>query len=110
MAAHEIWAKRVEGWRASGLTAAEYGQRHRLSEASLKWWKWRLGARKVPARKRAPAPMSPLTFVELASSAGHEAIEIVFESGTRIRVPSGFDASGESPARRDQAPSTRGRA
>lgn len=37
--------------------------------------------------------MSPLTFVELASSAGHEAIEIVFESGTRIRVPSGFDAS-----------------
>jgi|HubBroStandDraft_6_1064221.scaffolds.fasta_scaffold680889_3 hypothetical protein len=93
MAAHETWAKRVEGWRASGLTAAEYGRRHQLNEGSLKWWKWRLGAQKVRARKRTPVSMSPLTFVELASSAGHEAIEIVFESGTRIRVPSGFDAS-----------------
>jgi hypothetical protein len=92
MAAHDVWAKRVDGWRASGLTAAEYGRRHKLSEASLKWWKWRLGARKVAARKKAPAPMSQLTFVELASS-GQEAIEIVFESGTRVRVPSGFDAT-----------------
>jgi hypothetical protein len=39
-ATREICAKRVEGWRASGLTAAEYGRRHRLSDASLKWWRW----------------------------------------------------------------------
>lgn len=92
-ATREVWAKRVDSWSASGLTAAEYGRRHRLSEASLKWWKWRLGTRRVRAPKAARAVISPLTFVEMASSAEREAIEIVFESGTRVRVSSGFEAT-----------------
>lgn len=41
----EAWAKRVERWKASGLTAAEFASRHGIAATSLKWWKWRLGSR-----------------------------------------------------------------
>ena len=81
----EIWAKRVAHWKSSGLTAAEYARRHKLGEASLKWWSWKLGA----ARKKT-ASMSPLTFVEMTAAVPREAIEIVV-GRMQIRVPAEFD-------------------
>lgn len=81
----EVWAKRVAEWRSSGLTAAEYARRHKLGEASLKWWSWKLGA----ARKKAAA-MSPLTFVEMTAAVKREAIELVV-GAFQIRVPAEFD-------------------
>ena len=82
----EVWAKRVAEWKSSGLTASEFARRHKLGEASLKWWRWKLGA----TRKRKPATMSPLTFVEMTSAARRETIELVV-GAIEVRVPSDFD-------------------
>lgn len=95
----EAWAKRVERWKASGLTAAEFAARHGLAATSLKWWKWRLGARdrkgaarrhRVLARTTAER-MSPLTFVEMSAVVRGEPLELVLPNGLAIRVPTGFD-------------------
>jgi len=86
--AREIWAKRVERWKASGLSAAEFARREKVRERTLKWWKWQLGSRAKKA-----APISPLTFVEMTSTAPQDGLELVVESGTRVRVPSDFDAA-----------------
>lgn len=81
----EVWSKRVAQWKSSGLTAAEYARRHKLGEASLKWWSWKLGV----ARKKSAA-MSPLTFVEMTAAVRREALELLVGS-IQIRVPAEFD-------------------
>ncbi len=108
----ETWAKRVERWSESGLTAAEFAAELGISPGSLKWWKWRLAAEpktvtaepktvaaRPSARRRsaaiAKAPssvLSPLTFVEMTSPVVSEAsLEVVLPSTMRIRVRPGFD-------------------
>jgi len=82
--AREVWSKRVAQWKSSGVTAAEFARRHKVSEASLKWWSWKLGA----ARKK--TSVSPLTFVEMTAPARREAIELVV-GAVQIRVPAEFD-------------------
>jgi hypothetical protein len=99
----ETWAKRVERWKDSGLTAKEYAAEVGISAHSLTWWKWRLssksgiaakGARpRRRARKASPDTAAPLTFVELSAPTTAEPFEIVLPSSLRIRVPSGFDAT-----------------
>jgi hypothetical protein len=39
----DIWRTRVEEWRASGLTAAQYCAADGLNPRSLYHWSWRLG-------------------------------------------------------------------
>jgi len=85
----EVWAKRVAQWKASGLRAKEFARRQKVSEVSLKWWKWRLGAE---ARRRTKKTIvSPLTFVEMTTAMQREPLEIVLEGGARVRVPQDFD-------------------
>jgi len=85
----EVWAKRVAQWKASGLRAKEFARREKLSEVSLKWWKWKLGSlARTRSRKTA---MSPLTFVEMTTAMQREPLEVVLEGGARIRVPLDFD-------------------
>ena len=68
----EEWAKRVERWRDSGLTAAEFAAELGINAHSLSWWKWRLAAeqakrgptrRSSSRRPRVTAVPSPLTFL-----------------------------------------------
>ena len=100
----ETWAKRVEQWKDSGLTAEEFALELGISAASLKWWKWRLGGTAAPrateaAKKRGSAmtkasgaALSPLTFVEMAAPVVSEPpLEVVLPSSVRIRVRAGFD-------------------
>jgi hypothetical protein len=106
------WEKRVERWRDSGLSAAEYSRELGISARSLKWWGWKLSAdaqsvapktepRKVrktqSPRRRAPATpgVTPLTFVEMAPAAVAPVatpIDIVLRTGVQLRVSVGFDA------------------
>ncbi len=81
----EVWAERVARWKASGLSAEEFARRHKVAEASLKWWKWKLGS---SSKKQA---MSPLTFVEMTHGSSREPFEVVLASDVRIRVPASFD-------------------
>ena len=34
----EFWTRHVKGWRASGLTQAQYCRRHRLLKGTLGYW------------------------------------------------------------------------
>lgn len=104
------WEKRVERWRDSGLSAAEYSRELGISARSLKWWGWKLSVdvqsvapkkeprkvRKVRSPRRAPATptVTPLTFVEMAPAAVAPAatpIDIVLRTGVQLRVSVGFD-------------------
>lgn len=102
MESRETWAKRVERWKDSGLTAKEYAAEVGISAQSLSWWKWRLSSpaaatpsvtasRRRTTRRASPDAGSPMTFVELPAAAP-EPFEVVLPSSLRVRVPPGFDA------------------
>jgi hypothetical protein len=40
--ARGVWARRVRGWRAGGLTAEAFAGREGCQAATLRWWAWRL--------------------------------------------------------------------
>ena len=42
MASRTDWAKRVEEWKKSGLTAREFGDRTGTTPKKLYWWSWSL--------------------------------------------------------------------
>src|SRR6266508_1221401 len=104
----EEWAKRVERWRASGLTTAEFAAELGVNPRTLTYWKWLLGKeargekRAWPKRKdgaAAPskptqiaAPTSGLIEIEVAPSDSR--FELELRGGQRLRVPPGFDPAG----------------
>jgi transposase len=74
------WARRVQEWQGSGLSAAEYARRKRLRARSLTWWRWKLAGK------------ATTTFVELhADEVRAEPIEVVLGNGRVVRVPFRFD-------------------
>jgi hypothetical protein len=76
----EVWAKRVERWKDSELTAKEFASEIGVNVHSLLWWRWRLGAEakgefsprqraggsrsRATDKKSARRESQPLTFVE----------------------------------------------
>ena len=100
----EGWAKRVERWGESGLTAAEYAAEIGVKPHTLSWWKWRLaslgqGRTVVQRKQRASrnsvkaATVSPLTFVEMRVPTPAESLEVVLPTSFRICVRPDFDAA-----------------
>lgn len=88
------WAKRVQRWRDSGLTAKEFAAETGVNASTLSYWSWRLrpaGRRRPPARSSA----SSARFVELSASplaaTVPATLELLLGESVRIRVPSGFD-------------------
>ena len=110
-AGREVWTKRVERWRESGLTAKEYAAEVGVNANTLSHWGWRLhgeergprkgrrGAEGVPARVGwvevvAPdgAISSPATEVEIAPAVPPSGwFELDVGRGRVIRVPADFD-------------------
>ena len=94
----ETWAKRVERWKDSGLTAKEFAAELGINAHSLSWWRWRLSSPSTApkARRRARRVTEemtpPMTFVEVPAPTTAEALEVVLPSSIRIRVPVAFDA------------------
>jgi transposase len=98
------WAKRVERWRDSGLTAKEFATETGVKASSLSFWKWKLSADSNAAqdaersrRRREPrasgtASSSP-TFVEVevARTSRSAPLELVLPHGLTLRIPVGFD-------------------
>jgi hypothetical protein len=91
-----IWAERVEGWRASGLTAEEYASKLGVNARTLVYWKWKLGKEGLRAErivpKRRPSE-ERLSFVEVRATAiaTGTPIEVVLGEVT-VRVRDGFSA------------------
>jgi hypothetical protein len=92
----EIWAKRVERWLDSGLTAAQYEGETGVSARRLAYWKWSLKAE----GDRKTEPTESASFVEVvaapvvkkAAAVKLEPLDVIVdEDGLRIRVPLHFD-------------------
>lgn len=79
---HE-WAKRVDQWRRSGLTAKQFAARAGISARSLSWWKWQLarGARTAP----------PVVEVVGTLSRSVGPFELVLDERVQVRIPADFD-------------------
>ena len=101
----EVWAKRVERWKDSGLTSEEFAAEIGISAQSLSWWRWRFAKESKESKEPKPAPRnrrrkqagadtsaaSPMTFVEVTAAARSDALEVVLSSGRMVRVRVGFD-------------------
>src|SRR5690606_23488942 len=106
----EEWAKRVERWRDSGLTAAEFAAETGINARTLAYWKWALTReQKAAVRSRGRNPQaggangSPQSepnneaspgFVELTGTpSARDGFELELRGSVRLRVPSDFDSA-----------------
>ena len=108
------WARRVQTWKASGLSGAAYAAKIGVHPKTLAYWRWRLesggddrrrenprGPKAAPvvalARTSEAAPAAlGLSFVEVRGERdplGSAPFEVVLVRGARIRVPAAFDAA-----------------
>lgn len=109
----EEWAKRVERWSDSGLTAKEFAAETGLNANTLMHWKWRLGAEARRRQRPARTVVAAASFVEVTRPApvvvapviappaapplapapvrADEPLEVILRDGLRIRVPVQFD-------------------
>jgi hypothetical protein len=98
----EVWTKRVERWRDSGLSAGEFAAEIGVNANSLRHWGWRVGRGRT-GREVASVSKAPLTWVEVAaptereerkSEVSVEKLELVLPSGLLVRVPTRFEPEG----------------
>jgi len=97
-ASKDVWAKRVERWRASDLTAVEFASEIGVNVNTLRSWSWKLGANQDGrARGRPRATSSAATtpsFVELTPALlGASSLEVVVAERFVVRVPPSFDVT-----------------
>ncbi len=81
------WAKRVEGWKRSGLSAMAFAEREGFNGYTLRWWACQLRREPIIEDLRPK-------FVEVVVPAGPviaESIEVVVPGGVRVLVPINFD-------------------
>ena len=93
------WARRIQRWQDSGLTAREFANEMGLKATTLTYWKWRLKTDQA-AGADTPVVRSKLVrrsmqFVELKSAATPSAaqdarLELVIGTCT-VRIPNAFD-------------------
>jgi hypothetical protein len=95
----QSWRERLEAWRRSGLSQAEFCRRQGLSRVSLSWWKSRI-ARQESVRPSVSPGTEWLAVRALPSATGEPGgedgepqLEVVLRGGRIVRVGSGFDAS-----------------
>ena len=107
----EEWAKRVERWRDSGLTCAEFAAELGINPRTLTYWKWILGKaargeKRAWPKRRAPSSPAEQASKEIAAGApelieiqvvpSDTRIELELRGGRRVRIPAGFDPKGLS--------------
>ena len=93
----EEWAKRVERWQDSGLTAKEFAVELGVNPRTLVYWKWQLsrGKSSTVSPSRATEvetwPSKPLPLVEVTPMARPASYELELSRGLRLTIPSTFD-------------------
>jgi len=89
------WAKRVEQWQRSGLTAKEFAAKAGLNAGTLSYWKWRLGKEAREGRPSGTAlakGAEPVSFVEVSSVPVTSGRVEVGVGRYTVAVEHGFDA------------------
>jgi transposase-like protein len=100
----EIWAKRVERWRDSGLSVKEFARELGVNHNTLAGWRYRLRVEELACATSKHAGESTarsgaksderkaIEFVELArASTTEQRFEVVAANGWIVRVPVQFD-------------------
>ncbi len=87
--ARATWAKRVERWRASRLSAGQFAAEIGVNARTLTYWKWKLGR---PESRRAEFVEVTPTSAAPPCATPSEQLEVVLGGGVVIRVPERFDA------------------
>jgi hypothetical protein len=94
------WRELVRGWPGSGLTQAQYCERHGISTGSLSRWRAVFGGEHQagggPARSRAEESVRwlPVQFSEaLEPPRSDRVLTVVFGGGVRLEVPPGCDGA-----------------
>jgi hypothetical protein len=109
----EVWQKRVERWRDSGLPAEQFAAEVGINAGNLRQWSYRLNAeRRRAEEKRSPMEAEALTWVEVSAATPYaatttkpvpppeptvppaaptEKLELVLASGMTVRVPAHFE-------------------
>jgi len=86
------WAKRVERWVASGLSAAEFATETGVNARTLTYWKWKLGrTKRAPTRKLEFVEVTPSEITVASTARAPEQLEVVLGGGIVVRVPARFD-------------------
>lgn len=83
------WAKRVEGWKRSGLSAEALAERDGFNAHTLRWWARQLRREPIieDLRPKFVEVMVPAASVIVESTV----IEVVLRDGVRVVVPNNFD-------------------
>jgi hypothetical protein len=92
----EVWRERVGRWVRGGLTAEEFARAEGIRAATLRHWKWQLGAEGYKAREgrlREPRCVEIVAPRRMESTDG-ERFEVELGNGTRVRIPQHFDGDG----------------
>jgi transposase len=102
-ASRAIWAKRVERWKDSGLSAKQFAGEIGVSAQSLTFWRWKLrrdgsageNREAAPARRRRSTAASTPTFMQLVptslQASGSSMLEVILANGLAVRVSPQFD-------------------
>ena len=90
MASARVWAKRVAGWRASGLSADAYAAGRGFAGSTLRWWSSQLN---TGARAAARPNSSEVRIAQVVRTPRPAAMQgvIVELRGARVLVPPGVD-------------------
>lgn len=81
-ASKSVWAERVQAWKDSGLTPADFAHSRGLNPSTLSWWITRL--------KREPAPHFVQLLPRPATKVASRPL-LVEVGAARIVVEQGFD-------------------
>ena len=97
----EHWRRLVAGWPGSGLTQAQYCERHGISVASLHRWRERLagdhnlsGVGAVSRETGEPLRLVPVELLgaEPLGWSGEGRLRLVFAADLHLEIAPGFDA------------------
>jgi hypothetical protein len=104
--AREEWAKRVERWRESGLSCAEFATELGINPRTLTYWQYILrkearGEKRTWPRRRDAASKAPRAatatvvaepFIEVQAVERSSLFELQLRGGRRLSVARDFDA------------------
>src|SRR5687767_14066321 len=92
-ASRDEWAKRVERWRDSGLSAEQFATELGINAGTLKFWKYKLSLPVGEEKKPRAEKRQRLALVELRTApvVQDSAFELDIR-GRRVRVHAGFDS------------------
>lgn len=77
----ECWKKKIEEWRQSGLTGAEWCRHSNVKECLFYYWKSRLAPTRQP---------NIAQFVELAEDGAKGCEIVVLVGGVKVELKEGF--------------------